>query len=179
MVAHLKTLFLFPNMSTQFEQQTRKQLIQAANAYAHLLGKVFVLESPSFVNRPRYLIRFFATNFLHLSGVETNLSPKDFFTKCFSGQIAYGEFWDSSRKNKNTIRKKLRNLINVDSIFDFEVFVQEDFVKNAIHCVIATTDGRFTMGFVDNRNWVVPNTILDSNHLSSSKPILRLAAKTI
>ena len=166
-------------MATQFEQQTRQQLIQAANAYARLLGKVFVLESSSFTNRLRYSLRFFPTNFLHLTGVETNLSSSVFFAKCLSDQISFGEFWDSRRKNKSTIRKKLRNLINVDRIFETDVLVQEDFSKNTIRCVIATTDGRCTIGFVDNRHYVVPNTILDSNHLDPSKPILKIKAFVI
>lgn len=53
-----------------------------------------------------------------------------------------------------------------------DILVQEDFVKNTVRCVIATTDGPCTIGFVDNRHYVVPNTILDGNHLDENKPVL-------
>ena len=166
-------------MDSLFKRKTRQQLIDAANAYSHLLGKIYVLDSPLFVNRHRYLIRFYSSNFLHLSGVETNLTANVFFNKCLHDNIEYEDFWDSPRKNKSTISKKLRNLVNVDSIFDNEVLVQENYVKNTIHCVIATTDGKCTMGFVDNKQYVVPNTILGNNHLDPNKSIYKLKAKVL
>ena len=175
-VAHLKTLFSFP-VASRFKQKTRKQLIKAAKAYARLLDVVFVLESDAFTQRSQYIIRFFPTNFLHLSGVETKLASRVFFENCLSGKIDYQEFWDSKRKNKNTIQKKLRNLVNIDSVFEGEIFVQEDFAKNTIHCIIATTDGQYTLGFVDNELYAVPNTILDKNHLDPNKPIYKIKAK--
>ena len=124
-------------------------------------------------------MRFFETNFLHLSGVETNLSPKDFYEKCFSGQIGYDEFWESPKKNKSTIKKKLIHLVSIDSFFDAELFVQEEFEKGLVRCFVATSNGQCTLGFVDAKYYVRPNTILDNNHLDPTKPILKIKAVEI
>ena len=58
-VAHLKTPFFIYSMPTQFELLTKRQLIQAAAAYSRIIGKSFVVESESFINRKRYILRLF------------------------------------------------------------------------------------------------------------------------
>lgn len=161
-------------MPTLFEQKTKLQLVQAATAYSRLIGRSFVIESDAFVRQKRYVMRFFETNFLHLSGVETDLSPREFYAKCFSGDIEYGEFWDSPKKNASTIKKKLANLVLIDSFFDADIYVQEDFKKGLVRCFVATSNGQCTLGFVDAKYYVRPNTILASNHLDPSKPIVRV-----
>lgn len=88
----------------------------------------------------------------------------------------YGEFWDSPKKNKSTIKKKLSHLVSIDSFFDAEILVQEDFEKGLVRCFVATSNGQCTLGFVDAKYYVRPNTILASNHLNSDKPILRVMA---
>ena len=166
-------------MASLFEQRTKCQLVQAAKAYSRLIGRSFVIESDDFVRQKRYVIRFFDTNFLHLSGVETSLSPKVFYARCVSGQIAYGEFWDSPKKNKDTIKKKLAHLVSVDSFFDNDLLVQEDFEKGLVHCFVATSNGECTIGFVDARYYVRPNTILANNHLDPTRPILKIKAAVL
>ena len=116
-------------------------------------------------------------NFLHLTGVETNLQSKEFYDKCVSGCINADDFWDSPKKNKSTIRKKLAHLVHVDSYFEQEFLVQEDFAKNTIRCIVATTDGKCTIGFIDARYYAAPNTILDKNCLDPTKPIVRVKPK--
>lgn len=134
------------------------------------------MESDAFVRQKRYVMRFFETNFLHLSGVETKLSPRDFYFKCLSGQIDYDDFWDSPMKNKSTIKKKLAHLVSIDSFFDGELSVQEDFKKGLVRCFVATSNGQCTLGFVDAKYYVRPNTILASNRLDPAKPILKVQA---
>lgn len=50
--------------------------------------------------------------------------------------------------------------------------VQENYGKNAIKCVVATSDGKCTIGFADAKYCVRPKTILDKNHLKKIKKLL-------
>lgn len=75
------------------------------------------------------------------------------------------------KKDKKTVKRKLKSLLNIYNIFTKELFVQESFVKNKIECKIATSDGKCTIGFVDARQYLRPKTILINNHLDANKPI--------
>ena len=79
-------------------------------------------------------------------------------------------------KNKSTIKKKLSHLVSIDTFFDNEILIQEDFEKGLVRCYVATSNGKCTLGFVDAKYYVRPNTILANNHLDQSKPILTIRA---
>ena len=79
-VAHLKTLFSF--MTTiPFKTTIKNNLIISARKYYSLLDKKIILSSPSFMVKQEYALRFYETNFLHLAGVKTSLSPLEFFNR--------------------------------------------------------------------------------------------------
>lgn len=84
-VAHLKTLFSFMNQT--FKATVKAKLIQAANNYSKLLNLEIIVASDSFDNDRSYIVRFFKTNFLHLTGVFTSLTPEKFYEKCLMEQF--------------------------------------------------------------------------------------------
>ena len=96
-----------------------------------------------------------------------------FFEKCLNGDISFDDFdCDSNGQLKGLVRLKMRHLISINSFFEQDVEVQEDFEKGSIKCLLGTSDGRCTIGFVDAKYCVRPKTILDKNHLDQSKPII-------
>ena len=52
--------------------------------------------------------------------------------------------------------------------------VQENYGKNAIKCVVATSDGKCTIGFADAKYCVRPKTFLDKNHLKKDQKIINV-----
>ncbi|MCI5542655.1 MAG: PBECR4 domain-containing protein [Candidatus Onthovivens sp.] len=161
-------------MANQFKENVKSQLIVAAQSYFFLLNKNVLLKSEQFKNRKIYRLAFTKSNFLHLSGVLTALEPTAFFEKCLSGQIKCDDFSYNEYKNKNTIKSKMKNLVHIDLLFKCKVFVQEDFVKNCVICKIATSDGKYTLGFTGSKGKLYPNTLLNNNHLDEAKVILKI-----
>ena len=53
-----------------FKETIRNRLIDSAKKYNTLLGKKIVIASESFYVKKVYVIRFYETNFLHLTGVK-------------------------------------------------------------------------------------------------------------
>ena len=162
-------------MNQPFKTTIKIKLVQAAKNYFNLLDKQIVLASDSFAYAKIYLIRFFKSNFLHLTGVSTNLSTEVFFEKCFSGSLIEDDFEISTTpEQKGLVRLKMKHLPTIDSFFNEELLVQENFKKGSIRCLVATSDGRCTIGFVDAKYHVRPKTILDKNHLKKDKEIIKI-----
>ena len=158
-----------------FKETIRNRLIESARKYQSLIGKKIVIASESFAMKKEYIVRFYETNFLHLTGIKTSLPPIDFFKKCFDESIKYDDFdCDSTKQLKGLVRLKMRNLVNIDAFFSEEIEVQEDFEKGAIKCLLGASDNKCTIGFVDAKYCVRPKTILDKNHLDADKPIIKV-----
>ena len=149
----------------------KQALIDSAQSYFALLDHEIILQSNEFVEKNKYILKFFKTNFLHLTGLETSLSTEEFFDKCYLGTILEGDYNYGLSNDRSTVKRKLKNLINIGQMFNQTLFVQESFIKNQIVCRIATSDGKCTIGFVDAKYYLRPKTILANNHLDSTKPI--------
>ena len=67
-----------------YKQICLKLLHEAAKKYQILIGKDFIIESADFKNRDRYVLRFYESNFLHLTGVKTKIKPAIFFQKALN-----------------------------------------------------------------------------------------------
>jgi len=160
-------------MKQSFKRTIKDKLIQAAINYSKLIQKEIVITSCSFEYSNSYTIRFFKTNFLHLTGVSTSLSSEVFFEKCFNGSIGESDFnIDKTIEQKGLVRLKMKHLPFINSFFEGNLLVQENFQKGSIKCLVATSDGRCTIGFVDAKYHVRPKTILDKNHLNKNKKII-------
>jgi len=85
-------------MNQTFKEKVRNQLIESARSYSKLLNKRIIIHSDVFAYKKEYCIRFYKTNFLHLTGVKTTLTPEAFFIACFLGEIEEQDFdCDSSK----------------------------------------------------------------------------------
>lgn len=162
-------------MNNSFKATVRKQLIEASKSYSKLLDVKISIFSEHFEFSNQYTLRFYKTNFLHLTGVKTSLSAEEFFEKCFNKSIVEQDFdCDSTKETKGIVRQKMKHLVKIGDIFNKKLLFQEKFEKGKVACVIATTNGECTVGFVDAKYCVRPKTILDKNHLNKNKQIIEV-----
>lgn len=159
-------------MAINQEQFNVKQaLIDSAQSYFKLLNCDIIIKSTNFIQSNSYILKFFKTNFLHLTGLKTSLSTEDFFLKCYAGTIVESDYSLGPNNDRKTVKRKLKNLISIGDFFKSEIMVQENFIKNQIVCKIATSDDKCTLGFVDAKYYLRPKTILANNHLDQKQPI--------
>ena len=156
-----------------------QKLNETAIKYNQLLKLTIIFESNYFIKQKSYKAKFYKGNFLHLTGVLTNLSAVDFFNKCFEGKIQKETLLNFPNEYRTKISTKLKNLTFIDQYFCNELDVQEDFTRNSVSCAIATTDGYKTIGFVKTSPIIRPMTILNRNRLDINKPIYRVKPKII
>ena len=159
-------------MVNSFKENIKKQLLIAAQEYSFFLDKTILLNSEQFIKQRVYYLKFSKTNFLHLTGVISDLKPEEFFNKCFNGSVEVNDFDYDDVKNKTNLKNKLKCLVVLSTLFNKELLVQENFVRNNVICKIATSDGRFTIGFTGGERSVYPKTILNKNRLDETKTIL-------
>ena len=135
-----------------FKENALDSILAGAKSYQSLLGLDFVVSSDRFLYQKKYVIRFHADNFLHLTGVRTSLSPKEFFSKAVDRALSSGDFdCESTPDLKGTVRLKARNIRNIGTLFDRTVAVQEKMVSGRVICLLAATDGAFTLCFTGGR----------------------------
>lgn len=123
--------------------------------------------------RNEYVIRFYEGNFLHLTGVKTNLSPLEFYKKAKSKHLTINDFdcGDSRSVLKGTVREKVKNLKSINVFFDKCICVQEKFKKGKVSCLIASSNGKYTIGFTGGQN-LNPMTLLNKNQIDQNSKIV-------
>ncbi len=156
-----------------FKESIQQKLIAAAKEYSKLIGIDFVIKSDEFKYRSEYLLRFHKDNFLHLTGINTKLKATEFFDECFNETISMENFdCDSSEELKGKVREKLKNLVTIGDFFDRELIFQEMFEKNRVKCKIASSDGKYTLGFISiNKTVHVPLTLLNRKQITEENGI--------
>ena len=150
-----------------FKESIQNKLIIAASEYEKLIGTDFIIRSNRFIYKNEYRLRFHKDNFLHLTGVITDLPANTFYDKCINATININDFvCDTSNDLKGKVKEKLKNFVDLSSFFDKELIFQEKFEKNRVKCNIATSDGKCTLGFISIKDSVhVPLTLLNKNQI--------------
>ena len=154
-------------------------LYSAAKEYSKLLNLSIIFESKQFANQKSYTARFYKENFLHLTGVKTGCTALDFYEKCFNETILISDINNFEKEYRNKIARKLKHLQRISQYFLNDLQVQENFEKNTVSCVVATSDGEKTIGFANTKPIIRIKTLLDRNQLNPNKPILTIKPKTI
>lgn len=159
-----------------FKLRALELLKTGAKEYSKLLGIDFVLTSEKFVNRNRYVLRFYEGNFLHLTGVLTTLTAKEFFDRCLNGTITNDDFdCDSTLLIKGTVRHKLSHIVSISTFFDNDIRCQELFHKGKVKCIIAASDRKYTLGFTGGKGSLNPLTLLHNDFLDNETAIKDVA----
>lgn len=154
-----------------FKERVRKIACEKAKEYKEFFcEKRYLIYSEKFTNKVYYIVAGNEENFLHLVGVNTALTPRQFFDKCIDGTLMEGDF-DFIKKGieenavKGSVRRKIKALESMTKIFDSSSLVQENFKKNRIECVFASSDNICTVGF-SNGDKSRPKTLLKGNELN-------------
>lgn len=157
-----------------FKEHVKEIVIQNAVLYKeYFVDYEYLLCSPAFVNKTYYIVSAHTDNFLHLTGVHTNLDAESFFNKCYDGTLEEGDFdfikkSQTEREVKGSVRRKINVLPNIMNLFSDAVAIEEDFEKNRIKCALAAGTTSATLGFVVTKK-AKPMTLLKGNELNSNK----------
>ncbi len=159
-------------------QSFKERVTQTAISQAKVYEKVFLkyeylLCSKAFHNQSYYIISAHADNYRHLVGVNTAISADDFFAKCINGTLTEEDF-DFNKKGqpekevKGAVRDKLIALPQFLTMMEKPLLAEEEFVKNRVHCIFATTDQSATVGFA-TADRSKPMTLLRGDRLNPLK----------
>lgn len=157
-----------------FKERVKETLISYAQDYkAYYVNYEYLLCSKAFSRNAYYIVSAHEDNYLHLTGVHTNLTASTFFQKCYDGTLEENDFdfhknSQNEREVKGSVRRKINALPDIIGLFSDSTIAEEDFVKNRIRCTLATSNTNVTLGFT-----VVvkakPMTLLKGNELDSTK----------
>lgn len=158
---------------TSFKTRVKEIAITESKRYKEVfIDHQYLICSKDFHKKDYYILAAEKDNFLHLIGINTNLSAASFFDKCFDGTLIEDDF-DFHKKGKDensikgSVRRKIKSLKRVSTLFQEDILIEEDFKKNKIVCAIATTDKKITLGFSDGPV-SRPKTLLKGNELKTN-----------
>lgn len=161
----------------KFEERAKESIIAYAKKYKdYYVDFEYLILSKAFVSKKYYIISAKEDNFLHLTGVNSNLSPKEFFEKSYAGTLSENDFnfikkGQNIKSVKGSVRRKINVMDNTIGMFDSFasiVKIEEDFQKNAIKCSFAAGSQNVTFGFSISEK-VRPKTLLKGYELNNSK----------
>ena len=168
---------------TSFVERVRKTLIKCSKAYKkNFVDFEYLICSKAFEKKKYYIINAKEDNFQHLTGVHANVSPLDFFNKCYDGTLCETDFdflkrGQSEKSVKGSVREKIKVLESAMELFsNNQIFVQEEFCKNKIICSFATSAKNFTLGFIDNV-YSSPKSLLKNNQLKGDCCVVDLVVR--
>lgn len=133
-----------------FKERVKESLISYAQDYkAYYVNYEYLLCSKAFSRSAYYIVSAHEDNYLHLTGVHTNLSAAVFFWKCYDGTLEESDFdfskdGQSEKEAKGSVRRKINALAAIMGIFSGGSIVEEDFAKNRIRCALATSNTNVT-----------------------------------
>lgn len=150
--------------SVDRKKHLRSQILAAAHEYSsHLAGRVFLYVS----GEDHFEVNFKTECFMHLTGVNSPLSAKDFYRKALDGTLSTGQiFFDAAHPYTNA-KKKLTCLRSLPLLTNSLVCIMRDFQTITVTYKIGVTNLDFTIGLVEDtdragntvNNWLVPRTL--------------------
>ncbi len=158
--------------SKSFKERVRNIAISYASNYKSIFADSdYLLCSPSVKENGYYIISATKGNYKHLIGINSELSPEEFFSKCLEGTLEISDF-DFCKKNqsekdvKGSVRQKIQVLPLMVELFSATIYAEENFKKNKIECAFATEGNSFMVGYVLAGK---PKTLLKGNELNKEK----------
>ncbi|MDO4284037.1 MAG: PBECR4 domain-containing protein [Eubacteriales bacterium] len=139
-------------MATKTEKKNtiRQEIIESAGVYSRrLAGKTFL-----FVYGDEFFeVAFPIDHFLHLTGVETKLSPKDFYRNAKRGLLTTAQFYFSARHSYANAKRKLPCLKRLPELTDRVVCILKNMQTVTIIYKISVTNLEFTLGLTENTDF--------------------------
>lgn len=136
-------------MATKTDKKNaiRQAIIESASIYSQsLAGKVFLYV----YGEDFFEVSFPVNHFLHLTGVETKLSAKDFYKNAKKGKLANNQFYFDERHPYANAKKKLPCLKRLPELTNDMVCILKDMQTVTIIYKISVTNLEFTLGLTEN-----------------------------
>ena len=136
-------------MATKADKKNaiRQEIISVAEIYSYnLAGRTFL-----YVYGEEYFeVSFPIDHFLHLTGVDTMLSAKDFYKNAKKGILANEQFYFSTRHPFANAKKKLPCLKKLPELTNGFVCILKDMQTVRITYKLSVTNLEFTLGLTEN-----------------------------
>lgn len=140
----LSSLFLRRPSMKKYSDRSRlsTEIKTAAMLYkTNLVGKTFM-----YVFDGRYIeVIYKAVNFKHLTGVETNLSAKRFYTYAVRGTLSGSHFYFTNTHPYSLCVRKTKHIKEVANLAGKECFLLEDIRTNTKVYKFGTTNMNFSL----------------------------------
>lgn len=122
-------------------QSTVDTIHRAAISYkANLVGKTF-----AYVFDDRYIeVIYKVSNFKHLTGVESALSSKRFYSLALSNHLKPNQIYFSPRHPYALCQRKLKHIEDLIDVASSENFMLEEILTQTKVYKFGTTDTKFT-----------------------------------
>ena len=170
---YLSHFFIFGGIMTQptFIENTINYAKQGAEYYkVFFLEKDYLIYSRDFKNQDYYIVVAQEKNFLHLTGMslKNKYDAKKFVKKLINDEIEESDIDPPSSFKRGAIRDKRSILSELKNFWSQQLEVEEDFTHNKVTCKLASTNGKCTLGFIDNGS-LRPSTLLKGKLTSDKK----------
>lgn len=136
-------------MATKTEKKNaiRQDIIDSAAIYSqNLAGKAFLYV----YGEEFFEVSFPVDHFLHLTGVETHLSAKEFYKNAKKGKITNSQFYFDERHLYANAKKKLPCLKRLPELTNDMVCILKDMQTVTIIYKLSVTNLEFTLGLTEN-----------------------------
>ena len=125
----------------------RQNIIEAAIIYSkELAGKTFLYV----YGEEFFEVSFLVNRFLHLTGVETRLSAKDFYKNAKKGILTTQQFYFTSRHPYINAKRKLPCLKRLPELTSNMICILKDLKTKTIIYKLSVTNLEFTLGLTEN-----------------------------
>ncbi|WP_308527422.1 PBECR4 domain-containing protein [uncultured Oscillibacter sp.] len=138
------------------KEQIRAGIVSAAQSYsAHLTNRVFL-----YVFGEEYIeVMFRADDFLHLTGVDTRLFAKDFYSISRKAQLGLSQFFFKQQHPFELVKKKIPCLMRLHELTNRDVIILKDLSTGSLVYKIALTNLEFTIGMYEKDGMYSPQTL--------------------
>lgn len=136
-------------MATKADKKNaiRQDIIDSAIIYSRdLAGKTFLYV----YGEEFFEVLFPVDHFLHLTGVESCLSAKDFYKNAKKKKLSNSQFYFSSRHSYANSKKKLPCLKRLPEITNEIVCILKDMKTATVIFKISVSNLEFTLGLIEN-----------------------------
>lgn len=134
---------------TDKKNRIRQAIIESSIVYSqNMAGKTFL-----YVYGNEYFeVSFPVDHFLHLTGVETNLSAKNFYKNAKKAMLTNQQFYFSVRHPYANAKKKLPCLKRLPELTNSMVCILKDMKTVTITYKLSVTNLEFTLGLMEGAN---------------------------
>lgn len=138
------------------KERIRKSIVTAAQNYStNLTNRVFL-----YVFGEEYIeVMFRADDFLHLTGVDTKLFAKDFYSLARNAKLNVSQFFFNTQHPFDIVKKKIPCLTRLHELTNRDVIVLKDLKTGTLVYKIALTNLEFTIGMYEKDGIYSPQTL--------------------